>query len=293
MTVDSITEQCVDGRCRRSPTRIWPRPWWTATRSVWPPPTTAGECWCTHWRDVRWETPGRPKRYRAGVPGRRQGRRGYRPSAARSRAGSSASPAARSPTRCPRGPADRSGRRRRSPPRPWSTTPRPARRPRSTASSLRGELAVLPAPQRRVLHLAFYEDLTQPQIAQRTGWPLGTVKSHSRRGLHQLRLGAARAGRRLNSWIRHREPIRLLVAGPGRGGPRSRRSRSRTVGPARVARQFPRVVRAEDLHPDSLCSRTSSRRRAWLPRPAVDLGDLLEDVQVGVPGWSGSISWWK
>lgn len=49
------------------------------------------------------------------------------------------------------------------------------------------ELAKLPAAQQRVLRLAFYEDLTQSQIAERTGWPLGTVKSHARRGLHRLR----------------------------------------------------------------------------------------------------------
>ncbi|WP_405558201.1 sigma-70 family RNA polymerase sigma factor [Streptomyces sp. NBC_01171] len=57
---------------------------------------------------------------------------------------------------------------------------------------VRRELGRLPAAQRRVLYLAFYEDLTQPQIAARTGWPLGTVKSHARRGLHRLRSGIER-----------------------------------------------------------------------------------------------------
>ncbi|MFE2917605.1 RNA polymerase sigma factor [Kitasatospora indigofera] len=49
------------------------------------------------------------------------------------------------------------------------------------------ELAQLPAPQQQVLKLAFYDDLTQAQIAERTGLPLGTVKTHTRRGLLRLR----------------------------------------------------------------------------------------------------------
>ncbi|MEU1485060.1 sigma-70 family RNA polymerase sigma factor [Streptomyces sp. NPDC005752] len=50
-----------------------------------------------------------------------------------------------------------------------------------------GALSRLPRNQRQVLCMAFYEDLTQVRIAEYTGMPLGTVKSHARRGLTQLR----------------------------------------------------------------------------------------------------------
>jgi RNA polymerase sigma-70 factor (ECF subfamily) len=56
-----------------------------------------------------------------------------------------------------------------------------------STAAVRAALAELPAAQRQVLELAYFEGLSQTEVAARIERPLGTVKSWTRAGLSRLR----------------------------------------------------------------------------------------------------------
>jgi RNA polymerase sigma-70 factor (ECF subfamily) len=54
-------------------------------------------------------------------------------------------------------------------------------------ATLQDALASMPVQERTVIVLAYREELSQSEIAERLGWPLGTVKTRTRRALLRLR----------------------------------------------------------------------------------------------------------
>jgi RNA polymerase sigma factor (sigma-70 family) len=89
---------------------------------------------------------------------------------------------------------DRRRRVGRQPFKQQLTEAEPANEPLSPRSEIGEEAAKaakafesLSPEQQRVLRLSVYEGLSHELIARSTGLPLGTVKTHARRGLIRLR----------------------------------------------------------------------------------------------------------
>lgn len=68
------------------------------------------------------------------------------------------------------------------------------------AAALQQLLSTLPPPQQQALELAFYQGLSQRQIAALTGIPLGTIKTRLELALKKIRVAAASPNGGVAEW---------------------------------------------------------------------------------------------
>ena len=66
-------------------------------------------------------------------------------------------------------------------------SPEAALASKETRASITRVLGGMATEERTVIVLAYREGLSQSEIAERLGWPLGTVKTRTRRALRRLR----------------------------------------------------------------------------------------------------------